>query len=37
MIVLKPNAKEHLQSLVKEHNKKYVRLQVHGGGCAGFE
>jgi|TARA_B110000285_G_scaffold17676_1_gene17252 iron-sulfur cluster assembly protein len=37
MIVLTPNAKDHLQNLVKEHGKKYVRLQVHGGGCAGFE
>ena len=23
--------------MLKEHKKKYVRLQVKGGGCAGFE
>ena len=27
----------HIGHLLKEHNKKYVRLQVKGGGCAGFE
>jgi iron-sulfur cluster insertion protein len=37
MIKLTENAKEHLKNLLKEHNKKYVRLQVKGGGCAGFE
>ena len=37
MIQLTDNALLHLRSLIKEHNKKYVRLQVKGGGCAGFE
>ena len=37
MIKLTENAKEHLKTLLKENNKKYVRLQVKGGGCAGFE
>jgi len=37
MITLTDNALTHLQELTKEHNKKYVRLQVKGGGCAGFE
>ena len=33
MIKLTDNALLHLRSLIKEHNKKYVRLQVKGGGC----
>ena len=37
MINLTDNALLHLRSLIKEHDKKYVRLQVKGGGCAGFE
>ena len=37
MIKLTDNALLHLRSLRKEHDKKYVRLQVKGGGCAGFE
>ena len=37
MIKLTDNALLHLRKLIKEHNKKYVRLQVKGGGCAGFE
>tara|TARA_Y100000361_G_C10890092_1_gene203663 strand:+ start:133 stop:441 length:309 start_codon:yes stop_codon:yes gene_type:complete len=37
MIKLTESAKEHLKTLLKENNKKYVRLQVKGGGCAGFE
>ena len=37
MIKLTDNALLHLRSLIKEHDKKYVRLQVKGGGCAGFE
>ena len=36
MIKLTDNALLHLRSLRKEHDKKYVRLQVKGGGCAGF-
>ena len=37
MIQLTNEALNHLETLTKEHNKKYVRLQVKGGGCAGFE
>ena len=36
LINLTDNAVSHLQTLAKEHNKKYVRLEVKGGGCAGF-
>ena len=37
MIKLTDNALLHLRSLRKEHDKKFVRLQVKGSGCAGFE
>lgn len=37
LINLTDNAVSHLQTLAKEHNKKYVRLEVKGGGCAGFK
>ena len=37
IINLTETAKEHLIALSKEHNKKYVRLEVKGGGCAGFK
>lgn len=37
MITLTDKAKQHLQSLKEKHNVKYVRLEVKGGGCAGFE
>ena len=37
MIQLTDEAINHLENLTKEHDKKYVRLQVKGGGCAGFE
>ena len=37
MIELTTAAYDHLVSLTKKHNKKYVRLDVKGGGCAGFE
>lgn len=36
MIKLSDNAIEHLQTIAKDNNKKYVRLDVKGGGCAGF-
>ena len=36
LINLTDTAKTHLINLAKEHNKKYVRLEVKGGGCAGF-
>ena len=34
---LSDTAYSHIRNLLKEHDKKYVRLQVKGGGCAGFE
>jgi|TARA_B100000424_G_C22538358_1_gene307087 iron-sulfur cluster assembly accessory protein len=37
MITLTQNAKNHLKSLSEKHNKPFVRLEVKGGGCAGFE
>ena len=37
LINLTDTAKTHLIALAKEHNKKYVRLEVKGGGCAGFK
>jgi len=37
MIKITDEALNQLENLVKEHKKKYVRLQVKGGGCAGFE
>ena len=36
MINLTDNALRHLNTLSEKHNKKYVRLSVKGGGCAGF-
>jgi len=36
MITILDNAYKHINELRKEHNKKFVRLSVKGGGCAGF-
>ena len=36
MIKLSDNALLRLRELKQKHNKKYVRLDVKGGGCAGF-
>ena len=36
MITILDNAYKRLSELRKKHNKKFVRLQVKGGGCAGF-
>ena len=36
MIKLSENALVRLRELKQKHNKKYVRLDVKGGGCAGF-
>jgi iron-sulfur cluster insertion protein len=36
MITILQNAKNRLTELREKHNKKYVRLSVKGGGCAGF-
>jgi iron-sulfur cluster assembly accessory protein len=37
LITITETANTHLTELSKEHNKKYVRLEVKGGGCAGFK
>ena len=37
MLKLTENAIERLQTIAKDHNRKYCRLAVKGGGCAGFE
>ena len=36
MIKLTDNAIEHLTNIAKDNNKKFVRLSIKGGGCAGF-
>ena len=36
LVNLTDSAKNHLKKLTKDNNKKYVRLEVKGGGCAGF-
>ena len=36
MIIILDNALLRLRELRDKHNKKFVRLQVKGGGCAGF-
>ena len=36
MIKILPPALLRLRELRDKHNKKFVRLQVKGGGCAGF-
>lgn len=36
MIKLSDNALEHLQKIAKDNDKKFVRLDIKGGGCAGF-
>lgn len=37
LITITKSANAHLTELSKEHNKNYVRLEVKGGGCAGFK
>ena len=37
MIKLSDNALIRLRELRKKNNKSFVRLDVKGGGCAGFE
>ena len=37
MIKLSDNAYKRLNELRNKANKKFVRLDVKGGGCAGFE
>ena len=36
MITILDNAYKRLTELKAKHNKKFVRLEVKGGGCAGF-
>ena len=36
MIKLSDNAYKRLNELRNKNNKKFVRLDVKGGGCAGF-
>ena len=36
LVNLTESAKSHLKKLTQDNNKKYVRLEVKGGGCAGF-
>ena len=31
------SAKDYLSEQIEQHNKKYVRLAVQGGGCSGFK
>ena len=37
IVTLTPTALEHMNSMLKEHNKSIVRLSMKGGGCAGFK
>ena len=37
LVNLTDSAKNHLKKLTQDNNKKYVRLEVKGGGCAGFK
>ena len=37
LVNLTESAKSHLKKLAQDNNKKYVRLEVKGGGCAGFK
>jgi|TARA_B100000902_G_scaffold397988_1_gene463349 iron-sulfur cluster insertion protein len=37
MIKLTNGALDHLKKLKDKHNVKFIRLEVKGGGCAGFE
>ena len=36
MIQVLDKAKTKLEALREQHDKKFVRLSVHGGGCAGL-
>ena len=36
MITILDNAKSRLKELREQHNKKFVRLSIKGGGCAWF-
>ena len=36
MIEILDNAKDRIKTLTQANNKKFVRLSIKGGGCAGF-
>jgi iron-sulfur cluster assembly accessory protein len=36
MITILDNAYKRINELREQHNKKFVRLSIKGGGCAGF-
>ena len=36
MITILDNANKRINELREQHNKKFVRLSIKGGGCAGF-
>jgi len=37
MITVTDNALNHLENIARKNNKKFIRLDIKGGGCAGFE
>ena len=37
VVQLTESAKEQMTSMLKEHNKPAIKLQMQGGGCAGFK
>jgi len=37
IVNLTENAKERMNTMLKEHEKQIVRLSIKGGGCAGFQ
>jgi len=36
-VILTDSARRHMQGLIEKQGKPIVRLQVKGGGCAGFQ
>ena len=36
IVTLTDSAKEHMEGVLASQGKKYVKLSVQGGGCAGF-
>jgi iron-sulfur cluster insertion protein len=37
IVNLTDNAKERMNTMLREHDKSVVRLSIKGGGCAGFQ
>ena len=37
IVNLTEQAKQHMATMLKEHNKPAIRLALKGGGCAGFK